>query len=284
MRRVGIVIFVILCGVLASCMPIESVGRTIGLVKQKSFEIPKGPDGIWFDVAPLIVPVGDRYANDGIWTETDEQILPAATRLKLQENGLRVGLIVSGRTPDGLQRLLGSPKSNAPNGPNSARRHIKPEPTATKTQLLAEFPRLEIPLRLDDQTQTKSFENAKCQFEILPSLDGDTKVRLVFTPQIEFDDKEKWKRLNSGVALAVQGQRSTENFVPLQFDVSLGPNDFVVIGGRLDKQETLGFKLFINPDSQQPAQRLMVVRAGRFKPGKPAEIPKSSLAAQAATK
>src|SRR5262249_37732881 len=102
--------------------------------------------------------------------------------------------------------------------------------------------------------------------------------------QIEFDDKEKWKRLDPKVALAVQGQRSTESFVALRWEVVLGLNDYVVVGTRFDKPDTLGFKLFVTPDSEKPSQRLLAVRAGRLKPGKPsADTTKSALAAQAAS-
>jgi len=280
MRRISVAILVVSCACLASCMPIQSVGRSIGWMKPKLSDAPKGPDAIFVQTAPLTVPLGDRYANDEVWSATDEQILPAEKRMRLQENGLRVGLIVSGRTPDGLQQLLTSKKSNV-----DPYQFNRPDGGAVECKPLAEMPRCEFPLRLDDQTQAKSFETAKCRFEIVPSLTTDGKVRLVFTPQIEFDDKEKWKRLDPKVALAVQGQRSTENFVALRFEVVLGLNDYVVVGARYDKPDSLGFKFFVTPDSEKPSQRLLAIRAGRLKSGKPtAEVAMSTLAAQAASK
>src|SRR5262245_19117357 len=106
------------------------------------------------------------------------------------------------------------------------------------------MPRCEFPLRLEDQSKTRSFEAAKCRFEIVPSLTTDGKVKLVLTPQIEFDDKEKWKRLDPKVALAVQGQRSTESFVALRFEVVVGLNDYVIVGAGYEKPDSLGFKFF----------------------------------------
>src|SRR5262245_45704063 len=280
MRRVWIAILLVVSAGLASCMPIQSVGRSIGWVKPKINDLPKGPDTVFVQIAPLTVPLGDRYANEDVWAATDEQILPSEKRVRLQENGLRVGLIVSGRTPDGLQQLLTSKKSNL--DPYQANR---PDGGTVECKPLAEMAHCEFPLHLDDQTQPKSFETAKCRFEIVPSATSESKVRLVFTPQVEFDDKEKWKRLDPKVALAVQGQRSTESFVALRFEVVVGLNDYVVIGTRYDKPDSLGFKLFVTPDSEKPAQRLLAVRAGRLKPGKPAaDTGKTALAAQAATK
>src|SRR5262245_20660151 len=106
MRRMWVAILVVFSAGLASCMPIQSVGRSIGWVKPKINDFPKGPDTVFVQAAPLTVALGDRYANEDVWTATDEQILPAEDRVRLQDNGLRVGVIVSGRTPDGLQQLL----------------------------------------------------------------------------------------------------------------------------------------------------------------------------------
>jgi hypothetical protein len=280
MRRISVAILVGSCACLASCMPIQSVGRSIGWVRPKINDGPKGPDAVFVQVAPLTVPLGDRYANDEVWAATDEQILPADKRVRLQENGLRVGLIVSGRTPDGLQQLLTSKKSNL-----DPYQFNRPDGGAIECKPLAEMPRCVFPLRLEEQTQVRSFDAAKCRFEIVPSLTADGKVKLVFTPQIEFEDKEKWKRLDAKVALAVQGQRSTENFIALRFEVVLGLNDYVVVGVRYEKPDSLGFKFFVTPDSERPVQRLLAIRAGRLKTGMPpAETSKSALAAQAATK
>lgn len=282
MRRVCVAIAVVCTACLASCMPIQSVGRSIGFVKPKVPEFPRGPDVLLARFHPLIVPIGDRYANEEVWTAADEQILPADVRVRLQENGLRVGLIASGRTPDGLQRLLSSQKSNPD---NNSYDYSRQDGAAIKTKPLVETPRFECPLRLEDSTEAKRFDQAKCQFEIVPTADGADKVKLVFTPQIEFDDGEKWQRLNPNLALPIQGQRSTESFVPLRFEVSVGANDFVIVGGRYDKPQSIGFKFFVTPDPERPAQRLLAVRAGRMKPSKPTpEAPKATPAAQAAIK
>jgi hypothetical protein len=282
MRRVSVAIAVVVCACLASCMPIQSVGRSIGLVKPKPNTIPAGPDSMLVEVAPLIVPIGDRYANEGVWTATDEQVLPADVRARLQDNGFRVGLVVSGHTPDGLQQLLTSPKSNPDRNSESSTRK---DGGQIKTKPLAELQRCEFPLRLGEQNEAKAYDSAKCQFEIIPTADVDGRIKLTFTPQIEFDDKEKWKRLNPNLALPIQGQRSTESLVPLRFEVSVAQNDYVVIGARFDKQQSVGFKFFLNPDRERPSQRLLAVRAGRFKAGKPDDpAVKASPAAQAAVK
>jgi hypothetical protein len=282
MRRVCVAIFVVFCACLASCMPIQSVGRSIGWVKPKVNDLPKGPDGVIVEVAPLIVPIGDRYANDEIWTTTDEQILPAATRVRLEENGLRVGVVSSGRTPDGLQKLLTSKRSNPDNNSDLFQRT---DGGTITCKPLAELPHCEFPLRGDEQPEVKSFDSAKCRFEIVPSVAGEGKVRLVFTPQIEFDDQEKWKRLNPGVALPVQGQRSTESFVSMRWEVVLGLNDYAVVGARFDKRPSLGFLFFVNADSEKPSQRLLAVRAYQLRAGRSGgEAPRSALAAQAAIK
>src|SRR5207249_4530287 len=156
--------------------------------------------------------------------------------LRLQDNGLRVGLIISGRTPDGLQRLLTQKKSNP-----DARGFLRPVGNPATIMLVPELEECEFPLHHDGKAEPKRFVKAKCQIEVMPTLETDGKVRLLFTPQIEYDDPQKWSRLNPKLALSVQGLRSTENFEALRWELSLGLNDYVVIGSGFEKRQTLGY-------------------------------------------
>src|SRR5262249_50701669 len=180
------------------------------------------------------------------------------------------------------QKLLTSKRSNPDNNSDLFQRS---DGGTIVCRPLVELAHCEFPLCGDEQPEAKSFDAAKCRFEIVPAVSGEGKVRLVFTPQIEFDDQEKWKRLNPVVALPVQGQRSTENFVSLRWEVVLGFNDYAVVGARFDKRQSLGFLFFVNADSEKPCQRLLAIRAYQLRASRPGgEAPRSALAAQAAIK
>jgi hypothetical protein len=211
---------------------------------------------MYIDVAVLELPVGDRYANDELWTNVDEQILPQAQRVALDENGLRVGLI-NGRTPDRLLEWLTSRRTN-PNAVQYRRR----AGNSTTVDLAHEVPKFEFQLAGETQPRTMRFEEATVQIQITPTFDAEGKVRLKFLPQIEFRDLEKWSRLNPTVALNVQKPRSTEAFPALGWEMAVAPNEYVMIGTHFEKQKSLGFQAFVTPNPDNPVQRLVAIRAG----------------------
>jgi hypothetical protein len=217
---------------------------------------PSGPNVIYMEAAFVTTAIGDRYINDELWTAVDEQILTSAQRLKLQENGLRVGL-VRGRPPAGLQDLLTSKKAHKGQG------FARPSGNPAILPLVSEIKTCEFPLAVEGESKPVRFEDAACRFQVTPALDRDSKVRLQFTPQIEFRDPDKWKHLNPALAISVQGQRSTESFPALGWEVSLGPNEYVVVGARFDKRQSLGFNFFVTPDPERPVQRLIAIRTSR---------------------
>jgi hypothetical protein len=184
--------------------------------------------------------------------------LSPAQRSSLEENGLRVGLI-NGRTPDRLLELLTSKRSN----PNAThyRRQIG---TPTAIELANEIPTCEFTLQTGDEPRTIRFEQATGKLQITPTMDVEGKVRLTFMPQIEYRDHDKWARLNPAVAFSLQGQRSTESYSGLSWDLILAANEYVIVGARFEKPKSMGFQFFVTPDQDRPIQRLLAIRSGRF--------------------
>ena len=215
-------------------------------------------DIVVMQVSVLEVPVGDTFANKEVWTTVDEQIesIPPELRKNLEENGLRVGL-VGARTPDGLLDLLTSKRSNS--GATETYRLSYEHPFGPR------IPRCEFPLHyVDRDDETVAFDQAQFKFKLTRSLAADGKIRIQFTPEVEFHDPKKWSRLNPVVPLAVQGQRTTEPISTLQFDVNLGEKEYLVVGARLDHPKSLGVKFLVTPDVDRPVQRLIAIRAGRI--------------------
>ncbi|MCX7699991.1 MAG: hypothetical protein N2039_03870 [Gemmataceae bacterium] len=256
MPRIGLILAVIGTYSLLGCVPLSSVGRAIPLTRPKLMTASPEPPIIVMDIAPLVVPLGDRFVNEEIWTSLDEQILTTRQRHVLQQNGFRVGLAAGGRTPEGLRQLLTGKKTN-PN-PYQSRRQ---EGNAASVTLAKGIDECEVELHLNDKPEIRRYQQLVCQVKLVPSVDHDGSVRLQVTPQLEFEDPEKWSRLNPRLALAVQGQRSTETFELLNFDLTLGDNDFLVLGARYDSPESLAARFFLSPDPQKPTQRLLAIRA-----------------------
>jgi hypothetical protein len=59
--------------------------------------------------------------------------------------------------------------------------------------------------------------------------------------------------------------RPTESYPTAGWDVTLAPGQYLLVGGRFDRPDTLGHRLFIRPEPN-PVQYLMLIRAGRLQP------------------
>jgi hypothetical protein len=284
MRRTTLILTALLAANLSGCF-LAHLDGGLWPSRGKAPEATPGPDMVFMDVPVLETPLTDRFVTDDLWTVADEQIqsMPPALRQALEENGLRVGLL-RGRAPDGLMGLLTNKRSN-PKPIKYQRRSGSP----AAVPLGPRIDHCDFPLCQDGKSDPRAFEQALCQLQLLASLEADAKVRIQFTPQIEFQDPKKWSRLNPAIALNVQSQRSTEPFTSLRWEAPLAANEWLVIGPRLDRPKSLGCRFLVTPNPEKPVQRLIAVRAGRFanasdlptqpmEPGKPAHA--QPLAAQ----
>ena len=224
----------------------------------RPFQGPTGPDVVQMDVALIELPVGDPYLNRELWTAVDEQALTLERKSVLEDNGLRVGL-VGGIMPARLQALLTSDKTCA-----NPRRHFFRAGTTTTLEIGPVHQVCRFYLTQDAEALPVELEQARCTFEVQPSLTRDGKTRLVFTPRIQHGerrqtfqpsaDRTRWELLE---------QRSSETYTALAWDVTLAPNEFVVVGVRADCRDSLGHRFFVREDEPAPVQRLLVIRTNR---------------------
>ena len=226
--------------------------------RMRPFQGPTGPDVVQMDVALLERPVGDPYVNHGLWASADEQVVALERKAVLEDNGLRVGQI-GGITPAQLQALLTSDKSCA-----NARQHHFRAGATKELDVGPKLPACRFQLRQDSHTLPVELEQAACTLQIQPSLTKDGRTRLLFTPVIRHGepkltfgpsaDRARWDLLE---------QRTTETYTSLAWEVTLAPNEYVIIGARADRPHTLGQRFFVRDDEPVPVQRLLVIRTNR---------------------
>ncbi len=223
-------------------------------------EGPTGPDAVQMDLAFVEGPLGDRFLDREMWGLADDQVVAADRRAVIEDNGFRVGQ-VGGITPAGLQARLTSDRTCV----NPQRlRLCSGKPTAVP--LGPPLPHCRFQLRLDGNTVPVEFERAECFLVIVPTLTADGRTRLQFTPEVRSGLPGQFYRPAADRSgWVVQDDRAPERYPALAWEVTLAVNEYVAVGTRFDRPQTLGHACFVRTEPT-PRQRILVIRTGRPAP------------------
>jgi hypothetical protein len=217
------------------------------------------------EVAVIVRPLGDHAVNRALWEQADEQAVDLERKVALEDNGFRAGLI--GRVPPaGLRDLLDSPRSNP--DPRYVRLHAgNPVPVS----LGRPGTHCRFHLVQDERATPVELDDAECLLEIVPTLSDDGRTLLRFTPHIkhgkpsgspravrEPSGTHRWER---------ETQQPEEAYLALSWEMALVPNEYLVLGTRLDQADTLGHRCFLGTENGRRVQRLLVIRTARPQPG-----------------
>jgi hypothetical protein len=247
----------LLLATLAGCWFARPTMKSTWLDKLRPFHGMTGPDVVILEVSLLELPLGDRYVNQEMWTGADEQFLSPELRILQEENGFRVAML-HGRPPDRLQSMLGNERFNR----NSRQRRLRSGDTTT-LDIGTKLELCEFELTTDGGTQSLKLEQPFCQMQVHPVIENDNRIRISFAPQIQHYDNKRLPSISAASILPLQNHRVTDPYPALKFDVTLGSNEWVVVGARYDKPKSLGFQFFVQPEAEKPVQRLLVLRAAR---------------------
>ncbi len=280
MCRLWAVILILLAVGPTACLS-ERPGRSaVTTETRRLFQGPVVGDVIQVQMALLERPVGDPLLNQDLWELVDDEGMGFEQKKVLRANGLRVCQI-GGQAPDGLLKLMLNPTSN-PNPRGLTCHAEKPIPLLLgpplahcRFQLLQEGEA--IPVDLDQ---------AQCQITLVPHLTGDNRLRLHFLPRIKHGElKQSACPVREPSGVLEWGQRwdqEEEEYPALAWDLTVAPNELVVVGTRPSWEGTLGHRFFINTEGGKPLQRLLVLRLARTPLGETAGSKALPLAARAA--
>jgi hypothetical protein len=221
---------------------------------------PAAQDLVLIDVAMLERPVGDHYINVRLWDAADEQVIPPERRAVIEDNGFRVGLI-GGTLPAELQDLLAS-KRSCPD-PRRIQTHAG---NASPLTFGASLPVCQFDLREDDKVTAVRLPQADCILRVTPTFSDGGRTRLQVVPEVLHGDTALLPRPaadRSGWEL--HQHRAAETYTVSAWDVTLTPGQYLVVGARFDRPDTLGQRTFIHTEPN-PVQYLLVLRASRLQP------------------
>jgi hypothetical protein len=248
----------------AGCTTEGRARSTTWFTSLPSFRGPSGPDVVQLEWALIERPVGDRYLNEGLWALANEQVVPLERKNVLEDNGLRIAQ-VGGLLPAEFQELLQSERTN----PNARRRQVRAGQAAV---LLIGPVRAECDCAPPSVVAGRrgvhlaAMFNAQMGIAVTPSLVSGNRVRLSLTPQVQQGEaKVAIKPAEDGSGWT-SGQQAAEKYSELSWDVTLAPDEYLLVGCRFVSQHTFGKECFVRIDEPRPVQRLLVIRAARQVP------------------
>lgn len=221
-------------------------------------------DAIQLDVLFVERPIGDPILGDALWSHLDQvSSLDAPTLSSLERNGIKFGIAPTD-PPRALQAALGmtgemvprdSNEAYGPSGRSVARRSGE----ELAVDAWSGYSRCEIAINKDGQSETHSYDNARCVYRIRVERVQDGWAQLEFIPEIHHGAMKlrSVPRENSWTTTPSQ-------LVDPQFDqrfhVELNLGEMVVLGARGDDPESLGHHFFRGGETGSRLQRLLIVR------------------------
>ena len=212
------------------------------------------------DMAYIEWPADDPQLGQQLWRHVD-QVGPvdAETRLRLRQNGFRVG-IVGTNPPVALQRMLGM-KSDFASEPEAeqtkqftGRRVFLVSGGETDVQVSNAYPECTVSLPDEGQMEPRWFGNAVCKYKIRAFRIQDGWARLEFTPQINHGDEQLRHAVGDEMNWQYQSGQLTESFRPQRFTMELKAGDMAIITAEDESPATLGQLFFRGPAALQKSR------------------------------
>ena len=231
--------------------------------------LPVADGSLYVESVLLERPAGDELLDRELWVAGLAN-LPPQTAALVQENGLRVA-VLSGALPPAFQKLLDSePDTVNPHGLTFGVRKDAVIPTAEPPDP-CEFS------VLTDLAGTRSsvkLSQARAGLLVRPESLSDGRVKVWCEPQLQHGlKKETLKATADGTGFTMQVEVPVASYPSLGFEVSLGPNDYLIVGWPASTNNNLGMAMFAVEANNLPRQRVLVVRAGKMGDATPTDLP-----------
>jgi hypothetical protein len=242
----------------------------LNTASKPSSQLPRArlaPDAVVLDVAFVRLRTTDLETYESIWAAADEMRLSAELRRDLATNGIRAG-VFGQQLPVQLQELLSAPPKlleNISEGSvgeleiGGSQQHL-PVRAGHRSIIKASqvFPSLPVLLSEDGVVRGHQLTDARCILSLKPYPQGDGRVKLSLTPEIEHGElKTRW---GGGEGMMIQ-QTSQERLAldRLRLETLLTPGQSLVLSTTPDIKG-LGEYFFSQQIGGSIERRLLLIR------------------------
>jgi hypothetical protein len=240
---------------------------------------PTAPQTVSLDLFTLRVAADEAALDESIWTEVDELQFPAELRRRLAANGIRAGVVDAAWAARVQSLLKLDEQAAAP--PLEAegtqiqvtdfeqqppvRHRVLQIPGGRRAQVLCVGERTRVPelallVRGDDgEVHGRTYRKAMGMFVIRAFPEGDRRVRLQLTPEVEHGEPQRRFEPGDGM-LRVEFSPAHERFESLALESTLSIGQMLVLTCMSDRPGSLGHHYFTEKSSDRVMQKMLLVR------------------------
>ena len=264
-----IFILVTLAALLSGCQLWSTPEWTVDQAKTLELPAPRmSADSVILEIAFVHVTPAANQVDAALWHDVNAVPLPWQTQKKLAVNGIRCGLI-AGQLPASLQQLIQADKNTLDlqdlNGNlghdlqgRSQRLHSRAGRRGQIVLTKKILPTVHLVTRDGDYSSGETFHQAQCVLEIRTYPQGDGRVRVQLTPEIQHGHLRSQFVGHDGSWL-INNDRETRSFDFLAMEVLMTPGESLVLSCTADVKG-LGQHMFVDGKSDSDTQYLVLVR------------------------
>lgn len=256
-----------------ACLPLAGCARLDTQPKEPSKLPPArmSADSVVLEIAFVRLPAADTDAYEAIWDQADEQHFPVEVRRDLAANGLRAG-ILGQQLPSELRALLDA----APNVLEERSEDVEtsdvevnraPRRTQCRSGRRAKIfvskshPNLALLLSEAGKVRGHQLAEARCLLALRPYPQGDGRVKLDITPEVEHGQlKSQW--VGTEGSLMQRVGRDKLVFDRLRLDATLTPGQVLLVANTADIKG-LGEQFFSETAGGTVERTLLLVRVAQ---------------------
>ena len=257
-----------LCLAMAGCAPFAKMPDpgTSALPPAKM-----SSDSVVLEVAFAHQMASDDKSYAAIWQQADEQHFSTELREKLFANGLRVG-VFNQSLPAELRTLLDGKEewleqraedvsTTDTETPRTQRRMQCRHGRRAKVVVSKTYDSLSLLTYEHGQVHGRLVEKAQCLFGLKPYLEGDGRVRLDLTPEVEHGElKSQWVGQEGSLLQRIGRERLVLD--ELRFQATLAPGQVLLVSTTPDIKG-LGERCFVETAGGTNQRTLLVVRVAQ---------------------
>jgi hypothetical protein len=264
-----IFILVTLAALLSGCQLWSTPEWTVDQARTLELPAPRmSADSVILEIAFVHVTPAANQVDAALWHDVNAVPLPWQTQKKLAVNGIRCGLI-AGQLPASLQQLIQADKNTLDlqdlNGNlghdlqgRSQRLHSRAGRRGQIVLTKKILPTVHLVTRDGDYSSGETFHQAQCVLEIRTYPQGDGRVRVQLTPEIQHGHLRSQFVGHDGSWL-INNDRETRSFDSLAMEVLMTPGESLVLSCTADVKG-LGQHMFVDGKSDSDTQYLVLVR------------------------